>query len=768
VRPPTVPGPSLSDGTLLCVIGTLVAAFAVSVLVLHGPRTGNTFWDGWVYTLAEAACIIPILLRARREAPFRRAWVAIAAALALKTVGDVVYTFHDQHLSPIPSPAPSDAFHLLAFVMMIVGVTVMMQSSFGRIHASVRLDGAITGLTLAAVAAMVWFGPVLDVSGRPLQVVVDMAYPICDVLLLALLVSGLAPRKYQPSWPTALLMAGVAWWVAGDVMHLNEVAAGTYRTGSFVDLSWLIGFFLIGVSAAVRDRRRAGGTRASVSSPAGITLVPVVFGLVSLAVITTSIYQKASAVVLLFAVSALVLVIVRMWLTLREVRQSATNYRDARTDYLTGLPNRRGFVEIAQSRLFAHDALSGLAGMLVIDLDGFKEVNDALGHSVGDELLCVVAQRFERRLAGRGMLARVGGDEYACALAIGSESELLVVAYELTETLVEPCALDGLRVRVGASIGVAIASRGDTAAEELMRCADVAMYEAKRTQSHVAVYRSGADPNSRERLAFTNELREAIDARAFTLHYQPTLDMRTHRVHGVEALVRWHHPTRGLLPPDEFIPLAERHGLIPKLTRAVLDEAIAEAVRLDGNGLRLMMSVNISRHDLIDDGLADYVAGLLARYGYPAERLTLEITESALVEDPSRVERSVRALRRLGVRVSIDDFGVGYSSMSQLLELAIDELKIDRSFVTGLAADARAQAIVRSAIELARALNLTVVAEGIERPDELSSLRSYGADVGQGYVIARPLTSRQLDAFLGLPVRSTNSDLAFTLASAAD
>lgn len=761
-------GPSLSYSALQLFVGMIVVAFAVSTLVLHSPRTGNTFWDGWVYTAAEVSCIIPILLRAHREAAFRRAWLAVAAALAMKTTGDVVFTFHDQYLRPVPNPSPSDAFHILAYVLMVGGVTVMMQSSFGRIHASVRLDGAIAGLALAAVAADLWFGPVLDVSGQPLQVVVNMAYPICDVLLLALLVSGLAPRRYRPNWPTGLLMAGVAWWVAGDVVHLNEVAAGTYRTGHFVDVAWLIGFFLIGLSASVSERRRAARARASTGSAAGITIVPVVFGLISLAVISTAVYRQVSAVVLMFAVSALVLVIIRMWMTLREVRQSAANYKDARTDYLTGLPNRRGFLELTEAALFSRDALSGLAGMLLIDLDGFKEVNDALGHAVGDELLSVCARRFERRLAGRGLLARLGGDEYACAVSAETEAELIEIARELGEALTEPCALDGLSVRVGASIGVAAAPSGDTVAEELLRCADVAMYEAKRTQAQLSVYRASADPNSRERLALTNELRDAIDARAFTLYYQPTLDVRTSRVHGVEALVRWRHPTRGLLLPDEFIPLAERHGLIPQLTRAVLEQALTEAVRLDGAGQRLMMSVNISRYDLVDEDLAGYVEELLARHDYPAERLTLEITESALVDDPSRAERGVRELRRLGVRVSIDDFGVGYSSMSQLLALAIDELKIDRSFVTGHTSDARARAIVRSAVELARALQLTVVAEGIEREEELTSLRTIGADIAQGYVIARPLSSRQLDAFLGLPVQGYDATTELLLASAAD
>jgi EAL domain-containing protein (putative c-di-GMP-specific phosphodiesterase class I) len=279
------------------------------------------------------------------------------------------------------------------------------------------------------------------------------------------------------------------------------------------------------------------------------------------------------------------------------------------------------------------------------------------------------------------------------------------------------------------------------------------MYEAKRNQSGVAAYRAEADPNSRERLALIDALRDALGAQALILHYQPTLDMRTGTISGVEALVRWQHPSLGLLYPDSFIPLAEQNGLMPQLTRAVLGMAVTQAARLDRAGHRIGMSVNISRYDLVDEDLAGYVDDLLALHGFPPDRLTLEVTESALGGDPDRAERCVLQLRARGLRVSIDDFGVGYSSMSQLLGLAIDELKIDKSFTLRLTSDPRAQAIVRSTIELARALSLTLVAEGIETEEVLHSLQSLGADIGQGYLISRPLTSDQLDEYLAHPDR---------------
>jgi diguanylate cyclase (GGDEF)-like protein len=732
-------------------IAVIVIAYGVSTLVVHRPPSGyNTFWDGWVENIASVLPAIPLLLRARRSPELRWAWLAMAAGILLYTMADLVYLFHDENLKPIPSPAPSDAFFLSCNAVFIVGFAILTQSAFGRVHASVRLDGAIAGLTIAAVAGVIWLEPVLYLSGRPFRAAVDLAYPVCALVLIVLLVAGLAPHRYRPNWTTILLMIGVAWSVAGSVIFLNQSVAGTYVAGTLLGETWLLSFFFIGLAGSVRDRRHSGNLRAQVSLPAGIAVVPVVFGLMSLAVLATSLYRHDSSVVVTLAVAALGLVICRMAMTLREVRQSSANHQDARTDYLTGLPNRRAFLERLESTLLSQQGAEGQAGVLLVDLDGFKEVNDALGHTAGDELLCVVAKRFEHRLGSRGVLARIGGDEYACACHVSDEDALVAIARDLSQSLSDPCVLDGMSVRVGASIGVAVSLPGKPSGE-LLRCADVAMYEAKRAQSGVATYRAEADPHSRERLALIDALRDALGSGALILHYQPTLEMHTATISGVEALVRWQHPSLGLLYPDRFIPLAEQNGLMPELTRLVLEMAVSEAARLDRAGYRLGMSVNISRYDLVDEDLAEYVDGVLALHGFPPDRLTLEVTESALGGDPERARRCVLRLRARGVRVSIDDFGVGYSSMSQLLGLTIDELKIDKSFILAITSDPRAQAIVRSTIELARALSLTLVAEGIETEEVLRSLQSLGAEIGQGYLISRPLTSQKLDEYLAHP-----------------
>ncbi len=305
-----------------------------------------------------------------------------------------------------------------------------------------------------------------------------------------------------------------------------------------------------------------------------------------------------------------------------------------------------------------------------------------------------------------------------------------------------------MTLRVDASIGLAVTAPEDLDVVELLRRADVAMYQAKLERAGICAYEADHDPNSRERLELVEELRGAIERRELVLHFQPSIEMRSGRARGVEALVRWERPGHGLIMPDEFVPLAERFGLIPKLTRAVIDQAVAEVARLRELGITIGMSVNISGSDLVDEHLPTFVLDTLHVHGVPPGLLTLEITESVLASDIDRAQRSIDRLRADGILISIDDYGVGYSSMSQLLSLHVDELKIDKSFVLALDSDDRASAIVRSAVEFARALGLTVVAEGIETAAVLDRLHHLDVDVAQGFFMARPMPSARLEAFL--------------------
>jgi diguanylate cyclase (GGDEF)-like protein len=732
-----------------------VLVYLASLAFIHRSHDYSSIWDGWVGNIACTAPIVPLMLRARRCTKLRTAWLALAGGVALNDLGNIVYLLHDQNVHPIPSPAPSDVPYLLSYVGFAIGVTLIAQRSYGTRILSARLDGAIAGLAAGAVAAMLWFDSVMHVSGNSLQVVVGMSYPLMDLALLMLLVAGLSRMRFRPNVTTLALTFGIVWFLVGDVIDLNQVASNTYVPDTLLDGTWLIGIWLLAVSAWPNPDRDSAPKIKEVVAPQGILAIPTVCGSLSLLVLVRSLVHHTSHVSSMLAISALLLVILRMVFTVREVRQGALNFRDARTDELTGLGNRRSFFEDGVTK-FASLTGSKRLVVLIIDMNGFKEVNDSLGHRCGDELLDIVGDRLQHRVTHRGSIARIGGDEFATSCVVTSIEEGVAIAEELSASLAEPITLDGVTVRIGASIGVAISPDHGLSPADLLRSADVAMYQAKKSRSSVCTYHADNDPSSRERLAMVDELRAAIESRELTLHYQPQLDLRTSDVRGVEALVRWEHPTRGVLYPDEFVPLAERAGLILPLTRAVLAQAIAEASRLRRRGHRLQMSVNITRYDLLDDQLPRFIDQLLTENGVPSKSLTLEITESSVGEDPENAARCIEELRELGIRISIDDFGVGYSSMSQLLDLPIDELKVDKSFTFALSSDRRARAIVSSAIELARALDLTLVAEGIETSASLEILQEIGAEIGQGYFIAQPLTSLQLEDFLAPPYREVD------------
>jgi diguanylate cyclase len=734
--------------TQLLAAAVIIAYTASTLFVARPPSGYDSIWDGWIGNLASILPMIPIALRVASTSRFRAAWVTMLIGISLYNAGNLIYLWHDQNLNPIPSPAPSDGAYLLAYVFFATGIVLLTQRNFGIVAISTRLDGAITGLSIGALAGMLWFNRVLSISGRPLQVVVGMAYPLMDLVMLVVLFSALAPLHYRPNRSTLLLMLGMTAFVIGDVIYLNEVAANTYVQGTLLDASWAIGIWLMGLAAWPREDRRAVPRMAQSSVPNGITHVPIIFGTLSVFVLGVSLVHHIPRVASLMALGALCLVIVRMGMTLRAVRVAEKdNYSVARIDELTGLRNRRAFFEEGEQR-FADRGEDQRIGVIVIDLDGFKEINDTLGHSAGDELLRIVSKRFASKADGRGQIARIGGDEFAGTFEIDSVAEIVAIAQETAAMFTDPVSIDDLTVRVGGSIGIALCPEHALTQADLLRCADIAMYEAKGEHMSIRLYRPEDDVHTRDRLSLIDDLRTTTWERDLVMHYQPTLDLRTGEILGVEALVRWRHPVFGLLYPDDFVPLCERIGMIRTLTRTVIELAVAELARLERRGLTLQMSVNISRLDLLDDELPGYVDVVLAQHHVAPDRLTLEVTETAISQDPALASKSIVHLRERGMRISIDDFGVGYSSLSQLLELPVDELKIDKSFVLALGVDARARAVVTATIELARALGLTVVAEGIESGLSLQTVEELGVDVAQGYFVACPYTSAQLDAHL--------------------
>ena len=423
--------------------------------------------------------------------------------------------------------------------------------------------------------------------------------------------------------------------------------------------------------------------------------------------------------------------------------------QEAETDHLTGLANRRRFLRRLKVQVTAARGRDASLALILIDLDNFKELNDALGHQAGDRLLEHIGPRLEASVPGADVLARLGGDEFALLLPLGAGvGEAIEAAEDVGRALDPAFKVNGLSLHVEASVGVAVLPEHASDAEHLLRRADIAMYGAKSARTGYAVYTAGQEEQSRDRVVLAADLRRALSDGEILLHFQPKADMRTGEVVGVEALVRWAHPERGLVSPADFIPFAEQTELIHPLTERVLDLALAQSARWREQGLELRMAVNISVANLLDARLPDLVQALLARHGVPAPDLQLEITESVIMADPVRAMDVLARVGEMGVGLSLDDFGTGYSSLSHLKRLPVQELKIDRSFVMNLAEDGNDAAIVRSAVDLARNLGLRVVAEGVETAEAWRALADMGCDLAQGYYLNRPVAAGQLAQWL--------------------
>jgi diguanylate cyclase (GGDEF)-like protein len=447
------------------------------------------------------------------------------------------------------------------------------------------------------------------------------------------------------------------------------------------------------------------------------------------------------------ALVAVLASITRGYRRLLEVER-ARAVHDSLHDALTGLPNRTLLADRLEQALSVDARLGTSTGLLLIDLDRFKDVNDTFGHDYGDKLLTQVGTCLAGAVAGRDTVARLGGDEFAVLLVdVGSLDNAMGVAARLRAALETPFLVEGLDLDVEASIGVVLSGMHGQDTTTLLRRADIAMYVAKAQNLGVCAFAPDDDGHTPTKLALLGELRRALERGELILHYQPQINVSTGDVVGVEALIRWQHPERGLIQPDDFIPLAEHTGLIGPLTSHVLDVALAQARKWSDAGRPLTVSVNLSARNLLDEGLPGEVKELLGAHGVAPELLNLEVTESATMTEPVRAKKVLEELSTLGIRISLDDFGSGYTSLGQLKDLPISELKIDRSFVMAVTGESSNALIVRSVVELGHNLGLTIVAEGVETQQILSAVAGLGCDVAQGYHLSHPITAGAFDTW---------------------
>jgi diguanylate cyclase (GGDEF)-like protein len=585
--------------------------------------------------------------------------------------------------------------------------------------------------------------------------------PAVAVQAAAVLVSGW--RLRHAAWRTTFNIAqyACALAAAGAVTRLAAypVFVTAHRSG-WADVTVVAGatlaWFLVSyglVTGAIRLRFGTGWWR--------VFRQGLAFELVS----TESLLLLSPVLLAAARESALLipLVLVPLFAVSRMSRLSGEQEHLSRLDPLTGLANRKALLaEISEQVPLHADRPAGsdtrLLALLLLDLDRFKHVNDALGHAVGDRLLVEVGRRLTAVVRPDDLVSRLGGDEFAIlAPRLVDTDAARELADRVVAALAEPVALDGLPLDVSGSIGIALYPQHGTDFETLMRHADVAMYDAKHRGDTVAVYAPESDHNSPERLSLLADLRRVLETPGaeaadevgeITMYYQPQVAIDTGEVVGVEALLRWRHPRRGMVDPEELIKVAEQSAVMRLLTRRVVDDVMEQIAKWSAAGTTLRAALNVSVRDLHTGEIVDQIADRLTRYGIPADRLQLEITEGALMADPRRVLTTISRLDKIGVAIALDDFGTGYSSMQHLRRLPLSEVKVDRSFVLGMAVDADDAAIVRSMIELAGTLGLRVVAEGVEDEHTWRLLHAAGCDVAQGWFYARPMPAEDLNVWL--------------------
>jgi diguanylate cyclase (GGDEF)-like protein len=727
-------------------LAALLLAYFLS-LILRQADQSNSLVDGWgvgVFELVTSGlCIWRAIGSRHRIVP-----LMLGLGILSWSIGDTVLAAESAGGGTPPVPSLADLFWLSFYPVFYVALVLLARRHLARVGGTTWLDGAVAGLGAAALCACFAFNTILhSVGGNPTTVATDLAYPIGDILLLMLAVGGTAviPGRKDPQW--LLIACAIGCTAIGDTFNLFASSGATSHLGVIVNgVAWPCAILLISASVWVRPVQMSPLAR---NGPPGF-LLPGLGACAGLVILLVDTLHQVTPVAIALATATLMTVGVRLALSVRSLRSlTEIRHRQAITDDLTGLGNRRQLFNLLDA-FFADNADPETVGrrlsLLYLDLDHFKEINDSFGHSAGDEVLRQLGPRLTSHLRATDALVRVGGDELAVLVMDTDPTYAATVARRLIDELERPFLLDALSVRVGASIGIAHAPADATESASLLRCADLAMYRAKVGRLPYESYQHELDDEG-NRLQLVDELRDAILDNQLEVHYQPQVDLVTGKVSAMEALVRWPHPRLGMIPPLDFIPLAEEAGLMHSLTAFVLGRAVKQCAAWRAAGETMTMSVNVSATNLLDSGFSESVMTTLAQHDVPPACLILEITETMIIRDFDLCKPVVDQFRALGLGVSIDDFGAGVTSLAHLGSLAVSELKLDRSFLTRLATGdtERNLALVRATIALGHKLNMRVVAEGIEDVDALNLLAALGCDLAQGYFISRPMPANELD-----------------------
>lgn len=722
----------------------------------HGNLWIEDLGELAVATFAALNCALTARLSSGR---LRSAWTWLAGACLSWAVGQAIWSVYELALrDETPFPSVADVGFLGFPVGAVVALALFPAGASRHDRRRMSLDGLMVASAIAVISWATALGAVVDAGGDSiLATAVSVAYPLTDIALLVLCILVLA-RSTTHRLPLAGIAGGLALMALADSGFAYATAKGTYATGSLIDLGWFFAFALLGLAPLARGATTSH-TRIQPVAVAGglLPYIPLAGALAFIGYRYLAGYQLTDTEAAL-TVALGVLVLGRQFLTVRDNQKlaSALAGREAELrhqafhDGLTGLANRALYVDRVAHALELHRRDRRSLAICYVDLDGFKAVNDTRGHAAGDELLRQIADRFRAVTTEADTLARLGGDEFA--LLLEGQQDSLAVGRELLACLNRPFLVGGHQLSVLASVGVASVEglQETPTVDELLRRADVAMYSVKRRgKADVQVYTPGLKLDDLDEVELGMALSQALRDREVTVLFQPIVDLASGQMHTLEALARW-APGGHPVPPDEFVRVAERCGLVDELFEVMLELTCAQLARwtpLPG-GSTVRAAVNLNPRQLSSPDLVSLVVAGLSRHGLTGRRLVLEITESEGLTDTPEIHATCSELRELGVRLAVDDFGVGLSSLARLRDLPIDEIKIDRSFVRGVDQDSGARRFVRGVLALASETGLVVIAEGVERVSERNALTQLGCHRAQGYLFSRPVPPEAIDALL--------------------
>jgi diguanylate cyclase (GGDEF)-like protein len=655
-------------------------------------------------------------------------------------------------VSTVTFPSPSEVLFLLSYG----GIAAFLLTEVPRRRRlpplTLWLETMVVCGAVACVAAVVVVTPIsLSFDRGGLVLLLAVLYPLIDLALATMVLGQLLLHQREPSLRTGGLVLGFVLLAAADSSFVLTLASESYASDVSLDVLWGASFASIVMAACLRP-----GTAPHPAAKERSARTLLIAGAIALGVLILSPREGVGWVLVAVAVVTLLSAGARMAVALRDAQGAAESLRLSRTDELTGLPNRRAVLSDLDVALRDDRPL----GFMLLDLDGFKDINDSVGHGTGDALLILVARRLSETMGSQMSVARLGGDEFGIVVRESDPVSLVESAHGIRDLLRQPHQVDGLQVSIEVSIGITVRQAGDTSATDLLRRADVAMYEAKASRVGALLYDLTQDGFSRVRLRRTDELRHGIRDGQLVMWYQPQIDAATQQVTAVEGLLRWQHPTDGLLAPVAFLPDARRYGLMPELSHWVVRRVVDDARRWADEGFEFRVAMNCAPPELLGGTLLPLLYEELERADLPPRRLIVEVTEDSFMSDPERARERLLELRDHEVEISIDDYGTGFSSLAYLRDLPVQELKIDRSFVATMCTDARSRVIVDTTRQMAHGMGLRLVAEGVENAETAAALVAMDIDVLQGYHLSAPMPAVDVAGWVRDWSRALSSDPA--------